>query len=393
MRMHKAGRIVLAGLSIALLPCALAQAITVKDDLAKTREEIEQTKQRQSELAEEMKQLAEEMRPLQEKLVQAAAATQKAEDDLTDTEEKLRILDEQIKEKEEALKVRRKHLSALVNAALSLSRTPPEALVMMPGDPKQTMKAARALKMASESIREETQSIGLQMAELEKLKGKVTANRNLLAKKQAALEKERQELAAILAERSALQDRLYKLHKQETAKLARLARKARDLEDLISGIEKEEAKQEADHKKKEERAPVRWRAGIRSFADAKGRIRMPVGGTTVQKFGVSQGRNSTSKGIAINTRAYARVVAPYDGEVVFTGPFLTYGQMVIIRHSDNFHTLLAGLTKIDVSVGQFLLEGEPIGAMGDNKAGNKLYLELRKDNQPVDPAAWIDGPH
>jgi septal ring factor EnvC (AmiA/AmiB activator) len=77
--------------------------------------------------------------------------------------------------------------------------------------------------------------------------------------------------------------------------------------------------------------------------------------------------------------------------VVFTGPFLTYGQMVIIRHSDDFHTLLAGLVKIDVTVGQFLLEGEPIGAMGDSESSNRLYIELRQNNQPIDPASWIKG--
>ena len=97
----------------------------------------------------------------------------------------------------------------------------------------------------------------------------------------------------------------------------------------------------------------------------------------------------------MTTRKGAQVTAPYDSEVVFTGPFLNYGQMIILRHSDDFHTLLAGLTKIDVRVGQFLLEGEPIGAMGegddDNKNDRTLYIELRKDNQPVNPAAWING--
>ncbi len=85
------------------------------------------------------------------------------------------------------------------------------------------------------------------------------------------------------------------------------------------------------------------------------------------------------------------MTAPFDGEVVYTGPFLNYGQLVIIRHSDDFHTLLAGLVKIDVNVGQFLLEGEPIGAMGESDSGNRLYVELRHKNQPIDPAPWING--
>jgi len=366
-----------------------AQAATIKDDLVQTRKEMEQVKQRHGEIAEENKRLTEELRPLQEKLVRAASATQKAESDLTEAEEKLRILAEQIKEKEDTLKKRRKHLASLVNAALALSHTPPEALIMMPGDPKQAMKAARALKMASASIREETQSIGLQMIELEKLKEKVTINRDMLAARQVALDKERRELAAALQERSALQAKLGKQQKEEAAKLAKLAKKADDLQELIAGIEKEEEKQQAAEPKLKEEATAKPKEKGRSFTAARGHMHTPVTGPLVQKFGVAQGKNSTSKGIIISARRGARVVSPYDGEVVFTGPFLAYGQMVILRHSDDFHTLLAGLAKIDVGVGQFLLEGEPIGAMGDSETGNKLYIELRKDNQPVDPAAWI----
>ena len=132
--------------------------------------------------------------------------------------------------------------------------------------------------------------------------------------------------------------------------------------------------------------PVKGR--LRSFADARGHIRPPAAGQVVQKFGAPD-HGGASKGIVIATRAGAQVTAPYDGEVVFTGPFLNYGMLVIIRHSDHFHTLLAGLSKIDASVGQFLLEGEPIGAMGEGESGNRLYVELRKNNQPVDPAPWI----
>ena len=103
-----------------------------------------------------------------------------------------------------------------------------------------------------------------------------------------------------------------------------------------------------------------------------------------------EGRNETSKGITITTRAGAQVTAPYDAEVLFTGPFMEYGKVVILSHSDGFHTLLARLAKIDVSVGDLLLEGEPIGSMGD-KDTNRLYIEIRSKNHPIDPAQWIRG--
>lgn len=103
------------------------------------------------------------------------------------------------------------------------------------------------------------------------------------------------------------------------------------------------------------------------------------------------GGDEHSKGITIETASNATVSAPYDGEVVFTGAFRRYGNMIILKHTDGFHTLIAGLQKIRTNAGEFLLEGEPIGAMGGAIDARKLYVELRKNNQPINPAAWFEG--
>jgi len=360
-----------------------------RDDLDQTKKDIEASRTKQEELAGQVRALENEQKNLQEKLVGSAKTVQKSEAELSSAEEKLRILNEQLQVKNTALKTHHKNLAALVQAALRLSQTPPEALVMMPDDTLQTMKAARALKMATDSIRQETESIGLQMAELQKLRQKVAKRHEEIIRKQAALDKGRQELEHQLAMRQSVQAKLGLQQKEEEEKLAQLAKKAEDLQGLIFSITR------AEHKgaqlKADERAPQGKKGRLRSFAEAKGHIRTPVAGQVVRMFGVAEGRNETSKGIVIAARDSAQVTAPYDGEVVFTGPFLNYGQLIIIRHSDDFHTLLAGLAKIEVDAGQFLLEGEPIGAMGDSESGNQLYVELRKQNQPVDPAPWING--
>ena len=43
---------------------------------------------------------------------------------------------------------------------------------------------------------------------------------------------------------------------------------------------------------------------------------------------------------------------------------------------------------MDVELGQMLLAGEPVGQMPED-GDAKLYMEIRKDNQPIDPLAWI----
>jgi septal ring factor EnvC (AmiA/AmiB activator) len=254
------------------------------------------------------------------------------------------------------------------------------------------MQAARALKMVSESIKKESESIAQQINELEELKKKVTAERDELNHKQAKLAKEREALDQQVKQRAALEAKLGREQAEEARKLAALAKRASDLKDLVESIQEkqEESRSRSDHNGgASDKETEAMRERLRSFANAMGHIRQPAPGHVVQWFG--HGHGQTNKGIIIATRAHSQVVAPFDGEVVYAGTFLNYGQMVIIRHNDDFHTLLAGLAKITVEAGDFLLEGEPIGAMGESGSGNRLYIELRNNNQPVDPAPWIKG--
>ena len=82
------------------------------------------------------------------------------------------------------------------------------------------------------------------------------------------------------------------------------------------------------------------------------------------------------------------MISPFDGSVIFAGPFRGYGNLIIIEHGKGYLTLLAGLETIDCELGQMLLAGEPVGQMPDSRDA-KLYVELRKDNLPINPMAWI----
>lgn len=125
-----------------------------------------------------------------------------------------------------------------------------------------------------------------------------------------------------------------------------------------------------------------------AFMAAKGRIPYPVKGNIVKKYGEPTEAGITSRGITIRTRPNAQVISPYDGTVLFAGPFRGYGQLVIIEHGDGYHTLLAGIGRLDTSVGQSLLAGEPVGIMVAQSKPT-LYIELRKNGQPINPAGWL----
>ncbi len=133
-------------------------------------------------------------------------------------------------------------------------------------------------------------------------------------------------------------------------------------------------------------------ANIRAFPSvARNELLMPAHGRLLRRYG-QQGKNGSpaSKGITIATREGAQVIAPFDGKVVYAGEFRGYGLILIIEHGKRYHTLLAGVERVDAVVGQWILAGEPIGVMTDDGVRKpELYLELRRNGQAINPLPWL----
>lgn len=85
------------------------------------------------------------------------------------------------------------------------------------------------------------------------------------------------------------------------------------------------------------------------------------------------------------------VASASTGEVVFVGWNGGYGNLVRIRHSGGVESWYAHLSEIDVEVGDRLQPGQRIGAIGStgNSTGPHLHLEIRVNDEPVDPAPWL----
>ena len=131
-------------------------------------------------------------------------------------------------------------------------------------------------------------------------------------------------------------------------------------------------------------------ADLPAFPKQMGGLIQPARGEIAAKFGQKTDAFGEGKGLVIATRSGAQVVTPFDGQIVFEGPFRSYGQILIIEHRGGYHTVLAGLAHVDVVVGQWLRAGEPVGAMIDTAQGRpQLYVELRRSGQPFDPAPWF----
>jgi septal ring factor EnvC (AmiA/AmiB activator) len=136
-----------------------------------------------------------------------------------------------------------------------------------------------------------------------------------------------------------------------------------------------------------------------AFADAKGRVPLPAAGAVLKTFGSPDDFGGIERGVSLATPAAATVSAPVDGAVLFAGVYRSYGQLLIIDAGGGYYVLLAGMDRINVQSGEFVLSGEPVGVMGDGStrmataaavgaARPVLYIELRKDGTAIDPGPW-----
>lgn len=112
----------------------------------------------------------------------------------------------------------------------------------------------------------------------------------------------------------------------------------------------------------------------------------PATGKVIDTF--NDGKN---KGVDIAGKAGDAVVAAADGKVVYSGAGLRgYGNLVIVKHTDNFLSAYAHNRSVLVSEGQQVKRGQKIAEMGMSDADRvKLHFEIRKQGTPVDPLKYL----
>jgi murein hydrolase activator len=250
--------------------------------------------------------------------------------------------------------------------------------------------AEAAAKAAVERAAREAESLARRAArEAELAAAKAAHDAELAAQKAAqraaAEAKARDEAASKAAQQAAAEARA----REDAA--ARIAQEA-ELKAQEEAKEKQLAAEKATHDAEQaarEAAASREQPSDKPFSLARGRLAYPARGRVVEGYGHATDAGHVSKGITIATRKAAQVIAPYEGHVAFAGPFRGYGLLLIIEHSEGYHTLLAGMAQIDCAVGQKLLTGEPVGVMGQDDSKPNLYVELRRNGQPVNPLPWL----
>jgi septal ring factor EnvC (AmiA/AmiB activator) len=131
------------------------------------------------------------------------------------------------------------------------------------------------------------------------------------------------------------------------------------------------------------------------FGALRGRLLWPADGRVVGGYGAQVhprfGTKTFRNGIDIDVAEGTSIVAVAGGQVLYTGWFRGYGNLIIVDHGGEYYTLYAHAANIRVAEGDDVKQGQTIGTVGDtgSLAGTRLYFEVRHAGKPQDPSQWL----
>lgn len=367
-----------------------------QQELKRLENDLANSRERHATIERQQKELEAEIDNLRDQLVLAGRSATDNETALSSLEIALADLQKDAGAKREALNARRGELIELTAAAQRLALHPPETMILLPQPPDTTIRTALALRDTFPILRTRMDTLRDELDELRRVEVEVRRQRDKVDASIRGLAKERGSIAGLLKRKQDLEKKLSAEEKKAEQRIAALTDNAKDLRDLIEKliaerIAEEKRRQEEAARRTAQRLPAVVRPDLGDAVIARDASRtMPASGRITAAFGQVDTLGSTTRGITIETRPEATIVAPSSGRILFAGPFRGYGLILIVEHSDGYHSLLAGLGRIDTSVGKAVKTGEPVGAMGAvNKDDTGLYYELRRNGQPTDPRPWI----
>ncbi len=454
-------------------PPAAPETIKQREqELDSLRAQQQQATEAEQKLATENEMLSEDRRKLTASLIEGAARIRADEERVTAVEARLHELEGSEADIRKSLTGRRALIAEVLAALQRIGHHPPPAVFTGAQDALDSIRTAMTLGAVLPEMRVETETLMTELSGLVRVRQELASERDRQAREIAELDTAQKRMSALVDERQKRQAEVEHAMGEERQRVLALARQADNLKDLIAKLEQDaenakraaalaaraaeeakaaetpkasetpkpseaskpseakslaeakspsEAKLPADAKSGPARDPTRL-APVIAFAAAKGTLSLPANGAKLKDFGAPDRAGGTEKGISIATRAGAQVTAPSDGWVVYAAPYRSYGQLLILNVGGGYHVLLAGMERITVDLGQFVLTGEPVAVMGNgtqvastNAASTNavtmmtsasdsgapspgsptagttqpiLYIEFRKDGAPVDPTPW-----
>ncbi len=379
----------LAGVLIVPAPSLAADSPPSATTLRKIEKDINANRDKQSRLNRQSESIKADLAALRARLVIATEEATQKQSALSTIDSALSKTETEEMRQTAALVTHRREISDLVGALYRLSLTPPEALIVRPNAPIDALRTALLLQTALPTLRERSTVLTISLERLQDTRRHLKLQRDEAASARIAYAVRLQEIVDLVAERETLARETEAERQQIIQRMAALTNQATDIRQLLERVESEHRKAALEPTPQPRLPEAGAAAAIAPVAQLPAphrSARLPVSGLISTNYGEIDRNGTTSRGLHIAAAAGTPVVAPMDGTIKFAGRFRTYGQILIVEHRNGYHSLIAGLGRIDTSVGRPVSAGEPIGVVAEPAgAAPDLYFELRHNGQPINP--------
>jgi septal ring factor EnvC (AmiA/AmiB activator) len=400
--------------AVAIASAAVAQAPKARDtysldDLRKAERARDEAQKRLKDLQMRGSAVAREADEIDADLLAAANDSRRREEAAAEAEQRLVMLTDEAGELRRRITADEKGLEDLLAALMTLGSRRPPALAASPEDAGAAVRAAILMGEAAPALQKRAADLKARIAELNAATAAMERERETLNAAESMLAARRGEIEALAAEKRLARTSLAVETAALEAETSRLGREAQTLRDLLDGLaaaapsapaKKPPPRKAAATATKpatkppanpstNPRPPPAAVASAPRLAGTGPAPQAPVVGKKLRTFG-QMVNGERHAGLTLGARSGAQVVAPLDARVEYAGPFRSYGQMLILDVGGDILVVLSGFGALYPEAGQWVLAGEPIGRMADQKSPSpELYLEIRRNGQPVDPEKWL----
>ncbi len=286
---------------------------------------------------------------------------------------------------------KRDRIGQLLGVMSTMEQSEGPLLLLHPAGPVGSARSGMVLGAVTPALQSEAEVLRARLQEIQDLRHLQQSAAAQLESGLASVQEARTALSQAVAERVNLPTR----YLEEPQELRTLVESADTMEGFASGL----ADLDND-----------IGAPMDDFAGAMGTLRLPVLGAVLRRAGEADAAGIRRPGLIVATAAAALVTTPWPATVRYRGPLLDYGNVMILEPAKGYLLVLAGLDTVYGEVGDVLPRGAAVGLMGGTEpmaeefgasfvadaqngggAGRSetLYIELRVDKKPVDPAEWF----
>ena len=282
----------------------------------------------------------------------------------------------------------RDRLSRLLGVLQTVEAAPAPIVLLHPAGPMGTARSGMILSAMTPAVAAEAHALRLQLEELAALRAVQDDALGQLNTALARAQDARTLLSQAIAERRALPENFL----SDDIAMTQLIASVSSLDDLSALLARD---------------PPAAARELPDFAAARGTLAPPVLGSRLRSFGEPDAAGVARPGLVLATRPGALVTAPWPASVRYAGPLLDYGNVIILEPEGGYLLILAGLETLYVGTDALVSGTAPLGLMpGQPESGTEelivatpqgggvaltetLYMELRENGAPVDPANWF----